>query len=80
MTLRREMRRLRRIVLEGEQRVSSGQLLERTVSLIEDLETRLVSQLRAGLVPEVMRGAGVEWAEVGVTTLRDLLGGIMGHM
>ena len=81
MTLRREMRRLRRIVLEeGEQRVSSGQLLERTVSLIEDLETRLVNQLRAGLVPEVMRGAGVEWAEVGVTTLRDLLGGIMGHM
>ena len=42
MTLRREMRRLRRIVLEeGERRVSSGQLLERTVSLIEDLETRL---------------------------------------
>ena len=81
MTLRREMKRLRRIVLEeGEQRVSSGQLLERTVSLIEDLETRLVNQLRAGLVPEVMRGAEVEWAEVGVTTLRDLLGGIMGHM
>ena len=84
MTLRREMRRLRRLVLEeGEAGpVSSGQLLERTVSLIEELETRLVTQLRAGQVPEVMRsrGAGVAWSSLGVDTLRELLGGIMGDM
>lgn len=81
MTLRREMRRLRRLVLEeGEAGpVSSGQLLERTVSLIEELETRLVTQLRAGQVPEVIRrrGAGLQWAEMGVDTLRELMGDIM---
>ena len=84
MTLRREMRRLRRLVLEDTEAgpVSSGQLLERTVSLIEDLEARLVTQLRAGQVPEVIRrrGEGVEWGQMGVDTLRELMGSIMGDL
>ena len=83
MTLRREMKRLRRIVLEeGERRVSSGQLLERTVSLIEELEARLVTQLRAGQVPEVIRrrGVGLQWDQLGVDTLRELMGDIMGDI
>ena len=84
MTLRREMRRLRRLVLEDSEAgpVSSGQLLERTVSLIEELEARLVTQLRAGQVPEVIRrrGAGLQWADLGVDTLRELMGGIMADL
>ena len=58
MSLRREMRRLRRIVVTDNSsavRISSEELLDRTVSLIEDLETRLMSLLRQGNVPEKMR-------------------------
>ena len=85
MTLRKEMRRLRRLVLEDTSEcvpVSSGQLLDMTVSLIEELEARLVTQLRSGQVPEVIRrrGAGVEWGKVEVDTLRDLMGDIMAEM
>ena len=75
MTLRREMRRLRRLVLEeGEAgRVSSGQLLERTVSLIEDLEARLLQRLSQGAVPERLRGSNVQSVE----DIRNVIGLMM---
>ena len=84
MSLRREMRRLRRIVVTDNNRsagrISSEELLDRTVSLIEDLETKLMSQLRQGNVPEKMRRVtGVEWGQVSIDFMREVLGGIMEH-
>ena len=61
-------------------RLSSEELLDRTVSLIEDLESRLMTQLRQGNVPEKMRRvAGVEWGQVSIDFMREVLGGMMEH-
>ena len=83
MSLKREMRRLRRFVVTDNgsaSRLSSEELLDRTVSLIEDLESRLMTQLRQGNVPEKMRRvAGVEWGQVSIDFMREVLGGMMEH-
>ena len=61
-------------------KLSSEELLDRTVSLIEDLESRLMTQLRQGNVPEKMRRvAGVEWGQVSIDFMREVLGGMMEH-
>ena len=61
-------------------KLSSEELLDRTVSLIEDLESRLMTQLRQGNVPEKMRRvAGVEWSQVSIDFMREVLGGMMEH-
>ena len=54
-------------------------VLDRTVSLIEELESRLMSQLRSGNVPLKMAGLvpGVEWSQCSQQTVRDMVGALM---
>ena len=77
MSYRKEMNRLRQL-LSADETVSENMVLDRTVSLIEELESRLMSQLRAGNVPAKMAGIpGVEWSECSHQTVRDMIGAMM---
>ena len=82
MSLKREMRRLRRVVAAAEDAAAEA-VLARTVAVIEQLEARLLQQLHRGLVPAQLQlvsscpGPAVEWASVDLDTVRRLLGGVM---
>ena len=77
MSLKREMRRLRRVVAAAEDAAAEA-VLARTVAVIEQLEARLLQQLHRGLVPaQLQLGPAVEWASVDLDTVRRLLGGVM---
>ena len=81
MSLKREMRRLRRVVAAED--AAAEAVLARTVAVIEQLEARLLQQLHRGLVPAQLQlasscpGPAVEWASVDLDTVRRLLGGVM---
>ena len=73
MSYRKEMARLRSMLdCEGE-RVEEAEVLERTVSLIEDLEARLLQRLSSGAVPERLRGSDVKSVE----DIRNVIGLMM---
>ena len=81
MSLRKEMRRLREIVkVERGQRISSEQLLDRTVDLISELEARLISQIKDRGLPDKMVGMmgqmGLEW-DSSMDMMREIVGQMM---
>ena len=78
MSYRKEMMRLRNL-LSADENVSEGEILDRTVSLIEELESRLISQLRQGKVPDKMVNAGLcmEWNQCSHESLRNIVGIMM---
>ena len=81
MSLRKEMRRLREIVaVERGQRISSEQLLDRTVDLISELEARLISQIRDRGLPDKMVGImsqmGLQW-DSSMDMMREVVGQMM---
>ena len=71
MSYRKEMARLRSM-LDCES-VEEAEVLERTVSLIEDLEARLLQRLSTGAVPERLRGTDVQSVE----DIRNVIGLMM---
>ena len=68
-----------RQLLAADETVSESMVLDKTVSLIEELEARLMSQLRAGNVPAKIASVitGVEWSEASHQTVRDMIGAMM---
>ena len=75
MSYRKEMARLRSMLdCEGES-VEEAEVLERTVSLIEDLEARLLQRLTTGAVPERLRGSDVQSVE----DIRNVIGLMMAN-
>ena len=77
MSYKKEMNRLRHL-LAADETVSESVVLDRTVSLIEQLESRLMSQLRSGNVPGNMACIpGVEWSQCSQQTVRDIVGALM---
>ena len=77
MSYKKEMNRLRHL-LAADETVSESMVLDRTVSLIEELEARLMSQLRSGNVPLKMASIpGVEWSQCSQQTVRDMVGALM---
>ena len=75
MSYRKEMARLRSMLdCEGES-VEEAEVLERTVSLIEDLEARLLQRLSQGAVPERLRGSNVQSVE----DIRNVIGIMMAN-
>ena len=78
MSYRKEMMRLRNL-LSADENVSEGEILDKTVSLIEELESRLMSQLRQGKVPAKMvnAGLGLEWSQCSQESLRNIVGLMM---
>merc|ERR1712029_161818 len=57
LSYRKEMARLRSMLDCPAESVQEAEVLERTVSLIEDLEARLLQRLSQGAVPERLGGA-----------------------
>ena len=78
MSYKKEMMRLRNL-LAADENVSEGEILDQTVSLIEELESRLMSKLRQGLVPDKMvnAGLGMEWSQCSHESLRNIVGIMM---
>ena len=80
MSLRREFRRLRRILPRppaGCPALSQAAVLEQTVSLIEQLEGRLLVQLQQAGVPARLGGPLPANKELSVDTVRQLVGNMM---
>ena len=78
MSYKKEMLRLRHI-LSAEESISESEVLDRTVSLIQELESRLISQLRQGNVPHKIAAAGVsmDWSQVSHDNIRNIVGAMM---
>ena len=68
LSYRKQMLRLRSL-LDCEDKVEEAEVLERTVSLIEDLEARLLQRLRGGS----LRGSEVQSVE----DIREVVGNMM---
>ena len=80
MSLRREFRRLRRILPRppaGCPALSQAAVLEQTVNLIEQLEGRLLVQLQQAGVPAKLGGPLPANKELSVDTVRQLVGSLM---
>ena len=75
MSYRKEMARLRSMLDCSAESVEEAEVLERTVSLIEDLETRLLQRLSQGAVPERLRGTNVQSVE----DIRNVIGLMMAN-
>ena len=73
MSYRKEMARLRQVLDCSVESVEEAEVLERTVSLIEDLEARLLQRLTTGAVPERLRGTNVQSVE----DIRNVIGLMM---
>ena len=78
MSYKKEMLRLRNI-LSAEDSVSESEVLDRTVSLIQELESRLISQLRQGNVPHKIAAAGVsmDWNQCSHDNIRNIVAAMM---
>ena len=77
MSYKKEMNRLRQL-LAADESVSESMVLDKTVSLIEQLESRLLQQLRQGLVPEKLSSIpGVEWSQCSQEAVRNIVGAVM---
>ena len=74
LSYRKQMLRLRSL-LDCEDKVEEAEVLERTVSLIEDLEARLLQRLSQGAVPERLRGTNVQSVE----DIRSVIGLMMAN-
>ena len=73
LSYRKEMSRLRAMLDCPAESVKEAEVLERTVSLIEDLEARLLQRLSQGAVPERLRGSNVQSVE----DIRNVIGLMM---
>ena len=73
LSYRKEMTRLRAMLDCPAESVQEAEVLERTVSLIEDLEARLLQRLSQGAVPERLRGSNVQSVE----DIRNVIGLMM---
>ena len=78
MSYKKEMLRLRNI-LSAEDSVTESEVLDRTVSLIQELESRLISQLRQGNVPHKIAAAGVsmDWSQCSHDNIRNIVAAMM---
>ena len=78
MSYKKEMNRLRSL-LAVEESVSENNVLDQTVSLIQELESRLIAQLQRGKVPEKMLATGVnmDWSQCNHDTIRNIVGIMM---
>ena len=78
MSYKKEMNRLRSL-LAVEESVSEYNVLDQTVSLIQELESRLIAQLQRGKVPEKMLATGVnmDWSQCNHDTIRNIVGIMM---
>jgi len=78
MSYKKEMHRLRSL-LAVEESVSENNVLDQTVSLIQELESRLLAQLQKGKVPEKMLATGVnmDWSQCNHDSIRNIVGIMM---
>ena len=77
MSYKKEMNRLRQL-LAADESVSESMVLDKTVSLIEQLESRLLQQLRQGMVPEKLSSIPVvEWSQCSQEAVRNIVGAVM---
>ena len=78
MSYKKEMNRLRSL-LAVEESVSENNVLDQTVSLIQELESRLIAQLQRGKVPEKMLATGLnmDWSQCNHDTIRNIVGIMM---
>ena len=78
MSYKKEMNRLRSL-LAVEESVCENNVLDQTVSLIQELESRLIAQLQRGKVPEKMLATGVnmDWSQCNHDTIRNIVGIMM---
>jgi len=78
MSYKKEMNRLRSL-LAVEESVSENNVLDQTVSLIQELESRLIAQLQRGKIPEKMLAAGVnmDWSQCNHDSIRSIVGIMM---
>ena len=79
MSLKKEMQRLRTL-LNASNSLPSEEVLDRTVDLIAELETRLISQIRDRGLPDKMAGMmsqmGLQW-DSSMDMMRDVVGQMM---
>merc|ERR1712024_224609 len=79
MSLKKEMQRLRTL-LNASNSLPSEEVLDRTVDLIAELETRLITQIRERGLPDKMAGMmsqmGLQW-DSSMDMMRDVVGQMM---
>ena len=78
MSYKKEMHRLRSL-LSVEDSVSENNVLDQTVSLIQELESKLIAQLQKGNVPQKMLATGVnmDWNQCNHDSIRNIVGMMM---
>ena len=73
------MRRLK-LLINAEKGIPAEEVLDRTVDLIAELETRLISQIRDRGLPDKMAGMmsqmGLQW-DSSMDMMRDVVGQMM---